>query len=115
MKTILNRMLLLAGALFFLPAMAQAHTVTGAAAGWQDGFAHPLEGWDHVLAMLAVGLWAAQRRGRAFWLIPLTFVALMGLGALVGASGVRVPGAESVVLLSVAALGTLASAGFTCS
>ncbi|MCX7097380.1 MAG: HupE/UreJ family protein [Methylococcales bacterium] len=68
--------------------------------GWSSGFIHPLHGADHLLAMLAVGIWAAQMRGSAIWLLPLTFVGVMSLGGLAGATGVLLPGAEAVVLLS---------------
>jgi len=75
--------------------------MAGAMNGWHDGFSHPLHGWDHLLVMVAVGLWAAQQRSRAIWLYPLTFVAIMGLGGVVGAAGLKVPGVEVGVLLSV--------------
>ncbi|NOS88964.1 MAG: HupE/UreJ family protein [Methylococcaceae bacterium] len=68
--------------------------------GWSSGFIHPLHGADHLLAMLAVGIWAAQLRGAAIWLLPLTFVGVMSLGGLAGAAGILLPGAEAVVLLS---------------
>jgi len=81
--------------------MAHAHTAGGALTGWHEGFNHPLHGWDHLLAMLAVGIWAAQQRGRAVWLIPLTFVGVMMLGGIVGAAGLSLPGVELAVSLSV--------------
>ena len=89
------------GLLGFCPALAHAHSAAGALNGWHDGFNHPLHGWDHLLVMVAVGLWAAQQKSRAIWLYPLTFVAVMGLGGLLGAAGVKVPGVETGVLLSV--------------
>jgi hydrogenase/urease accessory protein HupE len=70
--------------------------------GWEDGFNHPLHGWDHLIVMIGVGWWAAQQRGRAVWLIPLTFVGVMTLGGIVGATGVALPGIELAILLSVA-------------
>jgi hydrogenase/urease accessory protein HupE len=75
--------------------------------GWHDGFNHPLHGWDHLLVMVAVGWWAAQQRGRAVWLIPLTFVAVMTAGGIVGATGVALPGVELAILLSVAVFAAL--------
>ena len=84
------------------PALAHAHSAGTALNGWHDGFSHPLHGWDHLIVMIAVGWWAAQQRGRAVWLLPLTFVAVMTLGGIVGASGVAVPGVEMAILLSVA-------------
>lgn len=85
---------------------AHAH-VGGAADGLAHGALHPLLGADHLLAMVAVGLWAAQRGGRATWLLPLAFVATMIAGALLGASGVALPGVEQGILLSVLLLGAL--------
>lgn len=69
-------------AILFLitPVPAFAHTGAGPHNGWLHGFFHPLSGLDHILAMIAVGLWAAQARGCIIWLIPLIFVAVMGLG-----------------------------------
>src|ERR1700678_2369919 len=90
------------GVLLGFPALAHAHSAGMAVNGWHDGFNHPLHGWDHLLVMIAVGWWAAQQRGRAVWLIPLTFVAVMTAGGIVGATGVGLPGVESAILLSVA-------------
>jgi hydrogenase/urease accessory protein HupE len=67
---------------------------------WQSGFNHPLQGWDHVLAMLCVGVWAAQLRGQALWLLPLAFVSVMAVGGLAGAAGCGLPSVELMVLLS---------------
>jgi hypothetical protein len=60
---------------------AFAHTGHGAAFGFSSGFLHPFGGLDHVLAMIAVGLLAAQLGGRALWLVPGTFVTVMVLAA----------------------------------
>ncbi len=68
--------------------------------GWSSGFSHPLHGGDHLLTMLAVGIWAAQLRGQAIWMLPVTFVGVMSLGGLAGAAGLLIPGAEAVILLS---------------
>jgi hydrogenase/urease accessory protein HupE len=102
----LIRLLLLAGLMLF-PLQAHAHTAGAAVNGWHDGFNHPLHGWDHLVVMIAVGLWAAQQRGRAVWLIPLTFVGVMTLGGIVGVTGVIVPGVELAILLSVAVFSVL--------
>lgn len=107
MKLRPKTLLLIVGWCLLLPASTHAHTSGIANHGWHDGFAHPLHGWDHLLAMIAVGLWAAQHRGRAVWMIPATFVTVMGLGSLAGLSGASLPGAETVVALSVAILGFL--------
>lgn len=71
-------------------------------AGWQDGFNHPLAGWDHLLTMVAVGIWAAQMRGRAVWMLPLAFVSVISLGGLAGAAGLAIPHTESIIVLSCA-------------
>ena len=95
------------GLLLFSPVLAVAHPVGGALNGWNDGFDHPLHGWDHLVAMIAVGLWAAQQRGRLVWLMPLTFVGIMSLGGIAGVAGLKLPGVDFVILISVAALGLL--------
>jgi urease accessory protein len=71
----------------------------------QSGLAHPLMGLDHVLAMVAVGLWAFQLGGRAIWALPLTFVGVMGLGGVLGAGSAEVSWAEHGILASIAVLG----------
>jgi hydrogenase/urease accessory protein HupE len=95
------------GLLLISPALAVAHPVGAALNGWTDGFDHPLHGWDHLLAMIAVGLWAAQQRGRLVWIIPLTFVSIMSLGGIAGVAGLKLPGVDFVILISVAVLGVL--------
>ena len=97
----------LSGLLIISPTLAAAHPAGLALDGWTDGFAHPLHGWDHLLAMIAVGLWAAQQRGRLVWSIPLTFVGIMALGGIVGATGLKLPGVDFAIVLSVAVLGAL--------
>jgi len=67
---------------------------------WSHGFDHPLQGWDHLLTMIAVGIWAAQLRGQAIWMLPFTFVSVMSLGGVTGAASVFVPNAEMMILLS---------------
>ncbi|MGZ5001429.1 MAG: HupE/UreJ family protein, partial [Methylomonas sp.] len=75
--------------------------------GWSDGFSHPLMGWDHLLTMLAVGVWAAQLRGQAIWMLPLAFVGVMSLGGLAGAAGLAIPSVEGIILLSCAVFSVL--------
>lgn len=74
---------------------------------WNEGFLHPLTGWDHVLVMVAVGVWAAQIRGQALWVLPVVFVSVMSLGGLVGAASFIIPGAEGVILLSCLSISAL--------
>src|SRR5687767_15457481 len=73
------------------------HEITGV--GW--GLAHPFTGLDHLLAMIAVGLWAAQIGGRALWLLPLSFVTSMAVGGALGMSGMALPQVEPLILGSV--------------
>jgi len=75
--------------------------------GWSHGFSHPLSGWDHLVTMLAVGIWAAQLRGQAVWMLPLAFVGVMSLGGLAGAAGLAIPSVEGIILLSCAVFGVL--------
>lgn len=92
-------------------AAAPAHAHAGGAAhGLAHGALHPVLGADHLLAMVAVGLWAAQRGGRSTWALPLAFVGTMIVGAVLGASGAALPGVEQGILLSVLLLGALVAA-----
>lgn len=72
-----------------------------------DGAAHPLNGWDHLLAMVAVGLLAAQLGGRAIWLLPVTFMSAMLGGGLLAAIGMPLPGVEYGIVASVLVFGAL--------
>ena len=84
---------------------AHAHTGGGEPAGFARGFAHPFAGVDHLIAMVAVGAWAARRGGRALWLIPAAFIGTMALGAYLATKGVGLPFAESGVLISLLVFG----------
>lgn len=97
----------LAAAAALLPAIAAAHPGHGAAHGFGSGFVHPLFGWDHLLAMVAVGIWAGQRGGKARWLLPSIFVGVMAVGGALGGVGVGLPGVEAGILASVLVLGAL--------
>ena len=92
---------------FFLPCIALAHTGIGQPTGFMHGFGHPIGGFDHILAMVAVGLWAAQIGGRALWVVPCTFVGVMVLGGVLGFTGVPVPFVEEGILVSILVLGVL--------
>ncbi len=107
MNKIAVKRLLAPSLLLLLPNLASAHILPGTSHGMQDGLMHPLTGWDHLLAMIAVGLWAAQLRGRAIWQIPLAFVSVMILGGIIGVTGAYIPGAELAIAISVLALGGL--------
>jgi urease accessory protein len=69
------------------------------------GFSHPLFGLDHILAMVAVGLWAAQQGGRAIWAAPAAFIGTMALGFAAALAGVPLPFVEPVILASVIFIG----------
>ena len=92
--------------LLMFPTAALAHPGHVAGSPFAAGWAHPLSGSDHVLAMLAVGLWAAtatDRRG--IWALPLSFMAAMVLGGVLGAAGVQLPAVEPMILASSVILG----------
>ncbi|UVJ44395.1 HupE/UreJ family protein [Pseudomonas sp. LS1212] len=91
-------------ALLLSPAMAFAHPGHGDN-GLLAGIGHPIGGLDHLLAMLAVGLWAAQQQGAARWALPCAFVGTMLIGGLLGFAGLQLPGLESGIAASVLALG----------
>ena len=107
MKTRTIKILAGGAGLLCMPALALAHTEPQSGGGWSAGFAHPWSGWDHLVVMLAVGVWAVRIGGSAWWRLPLSFVAAMVCGGLAGAAGVRIPGVEFLVLLSVPVLGVL--------
>lgn len=90
-----------------IPAAAHGLGVHGA--GFAAGLAHPVGGLDHLLAMVAVGLWAAQRGGPAVWALPAAFMAAMILGGVLGMAGLLLPGVEPAIAASVLMLGTLVS------
>lgn len=90
-----------------LPAMACAHVDGGTigSSGLLDGFLHPLSGLDHVVAMVAVGLWGAQLGNPALWVLPVAFPLIMALGGAAGAAGVPLPGVETGIAASGLVLG----------
>ena len=91
-------------ALLLTPALALAHPGHGDN-GLIAGISHPLGGLDHLLAMLAVGLWAAQQQGAARWALPCTFVGTLLIGGMLGFEGMNLPALESGIAASVLALG----------
>lgn len=97
-------------AVLLLPALAYAHVGAGHPGGLVQGLLHPWMGVDHLVAMLAVGLWAAQRGGRAVWTMPLSFMAVMLLAGLIGMAGVSIPLIEPGIVASVLVLGLLIAA-----
>jgi urease accessory protein len=104
MRAILALLLILA------PTAAFAHPGHGEI-GLMAGMAQPLGGLDHILCMVAVGVFAAVLGGRALWLIPLSFVGTMIAGFLLGAGGVNLPFLELGIALSAIVIGALAAVG----
>jgi urease accessory protein len=86
---------------------AFAHTGVGQATTFASGVAHPLHGADHIITMLAVGLWAVLAGGRAIWVWPTAFVATMLAGFAAATLGLHVPFVEPAILSSVIILGVL--------
>lgn len=87
-----------------LPTPAFAHTM-GSDGSFLSGLTHPVLGFDHLLAMLSVGILSAQMGGRAIWTVPSTFVAVMAVGAMIGTRNINVPGVEYGIAISVLVLG----------
>ncbi|MEL7450015.1 MAG: HupE/UreJ family protein [Pseudomonadota bacterium] len=88
-------------------AAAHAHTETGVAGGLVSGFLHPIFGPDHLVAMVAVGLWGAQLGAPAIWALPITFPLVMAFGAVLGVAGFPLPGVELGVSASALVLGAM--------
>jgi urease accessory protein len=87
------------------PALAFAHVEEGRAEGFLAGLHHPVSGPDHVLAMIAVGLWGAQLGPPALWILPVTFPMVMAFGGTLGLMGFPIPGIEIGIALSALLLG----------
>jgi urease accessory protein len=104
-RSTLPQFLALGFALILLEAPAFAHTTPGQAEGFATGFLHPLTGLDHVLAMVAVGIWGAQLKRPAIWVLPVAFPLVMSFGGLLGIRGVPLPGVEIGVAASAVILG----------
>ena len=93
--------------MLFIPSLVFAHAETGVAGGLVSGILHPIYGVDHLVAMVAVGLWGAQLRNPAIWVLPITFPAVMAFGAVLGLAGLPLPGIEMGIALSALALGIM--------
>jgi urease accessory protein len=87
--------------------LAYAHTGEGAVGGFISGLMHPVVGPDHVIAMVAVGLWGAFLGVPAIWLLPVVFPLVMALGGIMGILGIPVPAVEIGIAVSAIALGAL--------
>jgi urease accessory protein len=84
---------------------AMAHTGHGLTTDWMAGLIHPFSGADHLLTMVAIGFWARQIGGKGLWLLPLSFLGCMVLGALLAAGGMVLPYAETAVQAGLLAIG----------
>jgi urease accessory protein len=93
-----------------LPSQAWAHEGSAAAGGFVSGLTHPLFGLDHVVAMVAVGLWGGQLKKPAIWLLPVTFPIVMAIGGMLGARGVPLPAVEVGIAGSAIVLGIMVAA-----
>ena len=89
---------------------AWAHQDAGTVGGFMSGFTHPIFGWDHVIAMVAVGIWGAFLGAPAIWVLPVVFPLVMALGGALGIAGVELPGVEIGIALSAVALGMMVAA-----
>lgn len=93
--------------LLALPTLAHAHTGHADPGGLSHGLLHPVGGLDHILAMVAIGLWAVQLGGRALWLVPAAFLATLLVGGALGIENFALPLVEPGILASVLILGLL--------
>lgn len=105
------RLIIALAILVLSPSLAFAHTGIGHTAGFFHGFEHPIGGLDHILAMVAVGVFAYVLGGRALWLVPLAFVGMMIVGFILGAAQIDMPFVELGIALSSVVIGAAAAWG----
>lgn len=87
--------------------LAHAHEASGLAGGLYSGLLHPVLGWDHVAAMVAVGLWGAFLGNPAIWVLPVVFPLVMSIGGALGVAGLTLPAVETGIAVSALVLGTM--------
>ena len=104
-RHVTRRLPLIVTTLVLLSTAAEAHTGINTMRGFQHGFGHPFSGLDHLLAMVAVGLYAVSLGGRAMYLVPAAFVAMMAVGGAIGISAIALPFVEIGIAVSVLVLG----------
>ena len=109
----LTQSILTVFALTAITGTAEAHVGVGSTVGFMHGFMHPLSGFDHMLAMTAVGLFAARLGGKALWLVPAAFVCMMAVGGAMGMSGLGLPDVELGIAASVIVLGAAVALDFS--
>jgi urease accessory protein len=100
-----RRLPLLATLFIVLTQPAFAHEQAGVAGGLVSGLLHPLTGMDHLIAMVAVGIWGAQLGAPAIWVLPITFPLVMAVGGVLGVLHIPLPMPETVIALSGVVLG----------
>jgi urease accessory protein len=105
MKTSMQKFLALV--LLLGSSAAMAHTGAGTTGGFAAGFMHPILGWDHVVAMVAVGLWGAFLGRPAIWVLPVVFPLVMAFGGALGVIGVPLPAVETGIAASAIVLGCM--------
>jgi urease accessory protein len=98
-------------AVLLMSSLVMAHSGGGNASGFASGFLHPAAGLDHIVAMIAVGLWGAWLGAPAIWLLPVVFPMVMALGGVLGILGIPVPAVELVIALSAIVLGICVGLG----
>lgn len=99
----MRKLLLLSIISIFIPSLTYAHQLDGG--GLIAGLTHPILGFDHLVAMLSVGILSAQMGGRSLWLVPVTFVSVMFVGGILGITGIPLLSVETGISISVLALG----------
>jgi len=104
-RSLVGTALLIAASVLVAPATVLAHNPVGVAGGFASGFLHPLSGIDHILAMVAVGIWGAQLGAPAIWALPVAFPLVMAVGGALGVRGVFLPGVEIGIAASALLLG----------
>lgn len=92
---------------YALPAYGHSGEAAGFSGGFVSGFLHPIFGWDHVVAMVAVGLWGAFLGAPAIWILPVVFPMVMAFGGALGILGVPIPAVETGIAASAVVLGGL--------
>ena len=101
------RLMFLFAALLLAAQTAYAYEASGVAGGFASGFMHPILGWDHVAAMVAVGLWGAVLGPPAIWILPVVFPLVMAFGGALGVAGIPLPGVEIGIAISALVLGSM--------
>jgi len=107
MQTRIRNLPLLAALLLLAVTDVSAHSAEGLAGGFLSGLMHPVLGPDHVIAMVAVGLWGAFLGRPAIWLLPIVFPMVMAFGGALGVAGIPVPAVETGIAISAIVLGAM--------